>query len=87
MYHKAQRWSTRPSQLLGIDNDYYAYCLDEVVDTFGQYVESELDKITDKNAKKRAQKQKNRLGQILQIDPQHRFRSFRDAGKQGTVTK
>jgi len=81
MYHKAQRWKTRPSEFLDIPEPYDAYCFDEAVDTWGQYVEGELDKITDKNSKRRDIKRRNRLGQLLDLDPSVRFRSFKEAGK------
>lgn len=35
----------RPSELMGIHNDYVAWCVDEVVMLWGAYVQSELDKV------------------------------------------
>lgn len=39
----------RPSELLGIDDPYEAYCLDEAVLSFGDGVRAELDKVKGKN--------------------------------------
>lgn len=42
----------RPSSLLGLaGKSYEAYCLDEAVAFFGQYVEAELEKVGHKPAK------------------------------------
>jgi hypothetical protein len=36
-------WTQRPSSLLGIDDPYAAWCVDEVVYLFGNYCEGEMD--------------------------------------------
>jgi hypothetical protein len=36
---------------LGIDDDYIAYCLDQVVGEFGSYVRHELEKVQGKTDK------------------------------------
>jgi len=41
----------RPSELLAIQDEYLAYCLDEVVMTFGTYVKNELESVKGKNEK------------------------------------
>ena len=40
----AKTWSCRPSELLNIEDDYVAYCLDQAVGYFGRALESELEK-------------------------------------------
>jgi hypothetical protein len=40
----AKTWSCRPSDLLNIQDDYVAYCLDQAVAYFGRTLESELEK-------------------------------------------
>lgn len=52
----------RPSQLLGIDDPYEAYCLDEAVLAFGDGVTAELDKVKGKN---QAQKRMMTLRRLL----------------------
>lgn len=44
-------WNVRPSQLLGIDDDYLAYCIDEAVGEYGSFVRGELEQVEGKNAK------------------------------------
>lgn len=40
----AKTWSCRPSDLLGIEDDYVAYCLDQAVGYVGRTIEAELEK-------------------------------------------
>lgn len=40
----AKTWGCRPSELLAIEDDYVAYCLDQAVGYFGRSVEAELEK-------------------------------------------
>jgi len=47
VYQQAKTWGQRPSQLLGIDDPYTAFCVDEAVWMWGNHVESELNKATD----------------------------------------
>lgn len=42
---QARRWQTRPSELLGIEDVYVAYCLDEAVLEFAAHIESELNNV------------------------------------------
>lgn len=45
LYRLAQACSCRPSDLLGVENSYVAYCLDEAIVTFGEALEHELEKV------------------------------------------
>jgi hypothetical protein len=66
VYVMSKEVSSRPSDLLGIRDDYSAWCLDEVVIEWGMYVNSELDKIKDKRPKAAEGKRKARLKQLLE---------------------
>jgi hypothetical protein len=87
LYQKSKLWSTRPCALLGIDDPYVSYCVDEAVGSWGMYVENELDKIEGKNGKDTARKQHNKLLQLLDAPSDQRFRSLRASRGPGTVTK
>lgn len=81
LYQEAKLWKVRPSQLFGIDNDYYAYCLDEVVAAWGSHVTSELDKVEGKDSKDAGRKRQRKLLQLLQAPDEMRFRSLRTPTK------
>ncbi len=51
--------------MLGLEDSYTAYCLDEAVAFFGNTLVDELSDITDKNPKKTAQKQERHLAKRL----------------------
>lgn len=40
----AKTWGVRPSDLVAIEDDYVAYCLDQAVGYFGRTLEAELEK-------------------------------------------
>jgi hypothetical protein len=42
LWLRSQATNSRPSQLVGIQNEYAAYCLDGAVTTFGRIVENAL---------------------------------------------
>jgi hypothetical protein len=44
LYREAETWSTSPSVLLGVDDEYVAYCLNQAVTYFGKSVEAKMDK-------------------------------------------
>lgn len=44
LFVDAKTWSCRPSELLNIEDDYVAYCLDQAVGYFGRNLEAELEK-------------------------------------------
>lgn len=45
----AKAFRARPSELLGITQDFDAFRLDRAVYRFGKHVDAELDKVTGKN--------------------------------------
>lgn len=80
LYRRAERWGQPPSSLMGIDNQFLAWCLDEAVDTFGTTVESRVrqaGKSTGKSDTEKMQESRARrcLERHLGITP-----SFRSVG-------
>lgn len=73
MYVQAKTWKTRPSELLGIDDPYLAYCVDEAISDFGNYVSEELNKVKGKDEKAIAGKQELVLKGLLGDDPKARY--------------
>lgn len=61
----SQQYKTTPSSLLGIDDDYIAWCLNEAVYIFSNHVES---KMHEAEARAKGEKQKSAARQrILQM--------------------
>lgn len=62
-------WKVRPSEIVGLDDPYVAYCLDEAIMYAGNYIEQQLDNVKQgkgKNAEKhRAAQQQIVLERIL----------------------
>jgi hypothetical protein len=50
----SEQYKTRPSNLLGIDDPYAAFCVDEAIYIWGSYVDSELDKVGDRDMDRKA---------------------------------
>jgi hypothetical protein len=44
LFVDAKTWGVRPSELVAIDDEYVAYCLDQAVGYFGRTLEAELEK-------------------------------------------
>lgn len=65
MYVQAKTWGVRPSDLLGIEDRYEAFCLDSAVAEFGAHVEEELDKVKGKNEKARRGAREAKLRTLL----------------------
>lgn len=67
-------WRTSPSEILGEKRgSYRAWCLDQAVQYFGNYIEVELDKVGQKsNAKQRKLEadRKRKLEQLLDPTPE-----------------
>lgn len=76
-------WGVRPSELMGISDDYVAYCFDEAVGLFATHVRAELDKIEGKNAKSTEAKRKRKLELLLRDEDEPR----RFANPPGPVTR
>ena len=56
IYNQATTWKCRPSELLGIDDDYLAFCADQVVFYVGSTIKGDLDGVEGKNAEEINQK-------------------------------
>jgi hypothetical protein len=80
----AQRYRTRPSDLLDLDDSYAAYCLDQAVLTFCAGVESKLEAVPTPKGKKgeerRQQNQTKLLHKLLRIEEseQEKSKKFKD---------
>lgn len=79
LYRLAKTLRTRPSELVGLEDPYVAYCLDEAVMVFGDHVTTELEKVEGKK-KERERKQRQKLGELLQLPDEQRFKPFRRPG-------
>lgn len=55
----------RPSEVLFVKDEYWAYCLDEAVITFGSWLAAKLDAVEGKNAKAIEGKRKLILAKVL----------------------
>ena len=49
MFRMAKEYNTRPSDLLGLENEYVAFCVDQVVFRWGSFVQGELDSVEGKD--------------------------------------
>lgn len=70
-YLEAKTWGIRPSELLGIRNEYVAYCFDQAVGYAGTYIEAELDKVgykPDKKERSIREGRKRRLETLLKLN-------------------
>lgn len=60
LYQDSRTWRCRPSDLLGVEDQYAAYCLDQATAVWGRHIEHELEEASenakDKNAAVRARK-------------------------------
>ena len=61
----AKTWNCRPSDLLNIENDYVAYCLDQAVGYFGRTLQAELDSVDEKDEKTAEHKRRRILERYL----------------------
>lgn len=64
---------------MDIEPGYRAFCLDEAVAAWGNYVSSELEKISGKTDKEVNKKRTNKLLQLLDAPAEKRFRSLRNS--------
>lgn len=89
MWLKSQAFHARPSDLIGLTDAFMAYCYDEVVFTWGRFVEGELDKaVAEAHNKSKGRRKKKvdegvirqrKLAQLLDMPEQVRYKSFRMA--------
>lgn len=70
MYLQAKTWNKRPSELLGIEDRYVAFCLDSAIAELGWYIEDELDKVQSKTEKGRKAAREAKLRALLSDKPQ-----------------
>lgn len=77
MYRMAQTVNVRPSEFLGIEDPYVAYCCDEAVIAFGLGVETQVDAVEAKNDKELSRKRQQVLDRLLGVEPVKRFKAFR----------
>lgn len=63
----AKTWTVRPSQLLGIKDEYVAFCLDEAVAFFGNEVEAEINGIEGRNPRDTQVRQERKLRELLGV--------------------
>jgi hypothetical protein len=52
VFQRSKTYGTRPSELLGIENSYIAFCFDEAIGFVGSYVQNELDGLKRKKGEK-----------------------------------
>lgn len=60
----------RPSELLGLDDPYVQYCLDEAVWEFATSVQAEMDKVKHKKPEVEKRKREAVLKKYLGLDKQ-----------------
>lgn len=74
LYQQSKLWTTRPSELIAIEDRYVAFCFDEAVAEFGLTIENEMEEAS-KKAKKEAQAIAARdatLKRLLGLQPKFR---------------
>lgn len=64
----AKTWNCRPSDLLGIEDEYVAYCFDQACGYFGRALEAELEKVEAKTEAEGKQKRQRILDRYLSMD-------------------
>mgnify|MGYP004704949647 CR=1 FL=1 len=78
----AQRYHTRPSELLGIEEEHTAYCLDEAVMVFCAGVQGKIDDVPEGKGKraseKRQRQQDTLLKQLLRLPEEEEKPKFKD---------
>lgn len=79
LFNLAKTWNCRPSQLINVQSDWQAFCLDRAVATFGNALKAELESVEGKNAKAVERKRSQILGRWI---PEAREqRKFADPGR------
>lgn len=75
VYSLAKSMTVRPSQLLAIDDAYVAYCIDDAVMTFGEFIASKLNEVKGKNAKQIEGQRLLLLRRLLSSEAKQQFRA------------
>lgn len=78
----ARKGNTRPSDILGIEDDFEAFCVDEAVYYFGEYVKEKMEEVKGKTKAQRRGKAENVLRKYLGEKPK-----FRDISEIGALKK
>jgi hypothetical protein len=65
LYVDAKTWNCRPSNLLAIEDDYVAYCLDQAVGYLGRSIEAELGRVEAKSESEAEAKRQRVLERFL----------------------
>lgn len=63
----AKEMSCRPSELMGIGNDYVAYCFDEAIYATAQMIRTDVESINHKKPKTQEMRRAQRLDKLLGI--------------------
>jgi hypothetical protein len=79
LYLQATAFNCLPSQLLAIEDNYQAYCLNQAVRFFGASLQNRLDEVDGKPEQVKWQRQKI-LDEVLTPGQQQKQR-FKDPGK------
>jgi hypothetical protein len=79
LYNLAKTWNSRPSELINIESDWTAFCLDRAIATFGNALHNELESVEGRNART----VKSKREQILRnwIPEARAQRRFKDPGR------
>lgn len=72
LFRQAETFSCRPSELLGIEDAYLAYCIDGAVYEFGVTLKNELESIEGKSKQEIKNKQDRLLRKWLDLPQQYR---------------
>jgi hypothetical protein len=68
LFLQSQTYHCRPSDLLGIDSDYSAFCLDQAVFIWGSFVRGKLDEVKGKTSESIKKKQDRLLLRLLDTE-------------------
>jgi hypothetical protein len=80
LWQTCKALNTRPSEIMGLDDPYLAYCLDEAITFGGRSIEADLESITHKKPKRQAQMRENRLLALLGISQSQMPGRFKSIG-------
>lgn len=76
MYVQAKNWGITPSEVLGIEDVYVAFCFNQACGYLGAWVESKLDDVKPgKKPKDTVAKKEVLLNKLLDPNPDARFAS------------
>lgn len=65
LFNQATTWKCRPSEILAIDDDYVAFCIDQAVFHVGVTIRSDLDGVEGKTSQEIAQKREQVLNKYF----------------------